>query len=85
MLYTTLFRLHRYYLWQTKQNENFNKIKSLQYNAALAVAGAIRESSKEILHQILDFEYLSSRRWLMMVNVFSMFQQVNQFYETRNK
>ena len=85
MLYTTSFRLHRYYLWQTKQNENFNKIKSLQYNAALAVAGAIRESSKEILHQILDFEYLSSRRWLMMVNVFSMFQQVNQFYETRNK
>ena len=41
-----------------------NKIENYQYNAALAITGAIRGSSKERLYQELGFEYLSSRRWL---------------------
>ena len=41
-----------------------NKIESIQYNAALAIAGAIRQSPMEKLYHKLDFEYLSSRRWL---------------------
>ena len=41
-----------------------NKIESLQCNGTLAITGAIRGSSKEKLYQELDFEYLSSRRWL---------------------
>ena len=39
-----------------------NKIKSLRHNAALAITGAIRGSSKEELCQ--ETQYLSSRRWL---------------------
>ena len=41
-----------------------NKIRSLQYNAALAITGTIRGSSKEQLYQERGFEYFSSRRWL---------------------
>ena len=41
-----------------------NKIKSVQYNPALAITGAIRETSKEKLYQELGFESLKDRRWL---------------------
>ena len=41
-----------------------NNIESLQYNAALAVTGAIRGSSKGELYQKPSFEYPSSRRRL---------------------
>ena len=34
-----------------------NKIESLQYNAALALTGAIRGSSKEKLYQELGFKF----------------------------
>ena len=40
------------------------KLKSVQYNAAIAIIGAIRETSKEKLCQELGFEYLMNRRWL---------------------
>ena len=35
-----------------------NKIKSVQYNAALAITGAVRGTSKEKLYQELGFESL---------------------------
>ena len=41
-----------------------NKIESVQYNAALAIMGAIRGTSKEKLYQELGFESLKDRRWL---------------------
>ena len=41
-----------------------NKIDSVQYNAALAITGAIRGTSKEKLYQELGFESLKYRRWL---------------------
>ena len=41
-----------------------NKIESVQYNAALAITGAIRGTSKEKLYQELGFESLKDRRWL---------------------
>ena len=47
-----------------------NKIGSLQYNAVLAITGAIRGSSKEKLYKELGFEHLSSRRWLRKLCVF---------------
>ena len=47
-----------------------NKIESLQRNAALAITGTIRGSSKEKLYQELDFEYLSSKRWLWKLCLF---------------
>ena len=38
------------------------KLESIQYNAALAVTGAIRGSSSEKLYQELGLESLQSRR-----------------------
>ena len=43
-------------------NESFqNKLESVQYNAALAITGAIRGSSREKLYQELGLESLKSR------------------------
>ena len=39
------------------------KIESVQYNAALAITGAIKGSSREKLYQALGLEYLYRRRW----------------------
>ena len=47
-VYTTLFH----------QN-----IESIQYNAALAITGAVRGTSREKLYQELGFESLQQRRW----------------------
>ena len=47
-----------------------NKIETWQYNAALAITGAIRGSSKERLYQELGYAYLSSRRWLRKLCTF---------------
>ena len=41
-----------------------NKIEACQYNAALAITVAIRDSLNSRLYQELGFEYLNSRRWL---------------------
>ena len=38
-------------------------IESVQYNAALAITGAIHGSSREKLYQELGFESLHDRRW----------------------
>ena len=40
------------------------KTQSIQYNAALAKTGAIRETSREKLYQELDLDYLKDRKWL---------------------
>ena len=40
-----------------------DKIESVQYNAALAITGAIRGTSKEKLYQELGLESLNDRRW----------------------
>ena len=41
-----------------------DKIESVQYNAVLAITGAIRGTSKEKLYQELGLESLRNRRWL---------------------
>ena len=74
-----------------------NKIESLQYNAALAITGAIRGSCKKKLFQELGFEYLISRRWLRKLRLFykivvnkspnylyNYVSTVNQSYQTRS-
>ena len=54
---------HTDIIYDRPNNMNIcNKIESLQYNAALAITGAIRGSSKETFFQELDFEYSSSAR-----------------------
>ena len=39
------------------------KVKSIQYNAALAITGARRGTSREKLYQELGLEPLLKRRW----------------------
>ena len=67
-LYKAFIRPHLDYgdiIYDKQNNMNIcNKIESLQYNAALAITGATRGSSKRKLYQELGFEYLSSGRWL---------------------
>ena len=40
-----------------------HKLESIQYNACLAITGAIRGTSKEKLYQELGLESLQLRRW----------------------
>ena len=40
-----------------------NKLESIQYNAALAINGVIRGTSKTKLYKELGLEYLKCRRW----------------------
>ena len=48
---------------QSYNNTFYQKMESIQYNAALAIAGAIRVSSRENLYQELGLESLQQRRW----------------------
>ena len=45
-------------------NTSFHQnIELIQYNAALAIAGAVRRTSRKKLYQELSFESLQQRRW----------------------
>ena len=48
---------------QCKNSCFSDKIETVQYNAALAITGAIRGTSKEKLYQALGLEFLKDR-WL---------------------
>ena len=47
-----------------------NKTETFQYNAAVAITGAIRGSVKKRQYQELGFEYLSSQMWLRKLCTF---------------
>ena len=52
-------------------NESFHdKLESLQYNAALAITGAIKGSFTEKLYEELGLESLKSRRWYRKMSLF---------------
>ena len=65
-IYRSLVRPHLDYgdvIYDQPHNDTFcRKIESVQYNAALAITGAIRGSSRERLYQELGLESLSDRR-----------------------
>ena len=95
ILYETFIRPNSDYADIIYDNPNnikiCNKIESLQYNAALAITGAIGDSSKEKLYQELGFEYLSSSRWLrkLAVNMsprylYNYLSTVNESCQTRS-
>ena len=44
-----------------------NKLKTVQYNAALAITGAIKSTSREKLFQELGLKYLRQRRCMRLV------------------
>ena len=51
-------------LYDQAYNMSFHhKLDSVQYNACLAITGAMRGTSKEKLYQKLDLESLQLRRW----------------------
>ena len=55
---------------QPSNNYFSDKIESIQYNAALAITGAIRGTSKDKLYKELGLEHLSSRRWFKRLCLF---------------
>ena len=53
-------------------NNSFRaKMKSIQYNACLAITGAIRGTSREKLYQELGLESLQLRRWYRKLCLFN--------------
>ena len=60
-LYKSFIRPHLYYgdiIYDQPLNNSFrNKIESVQYNACLAVTGAIRGTSKERLYEKLGLDF----------------------------
>ena len=51
-------------MYDQPQNESFcDKLELVQYKAALAITGAIHETSRDKLYQELGLESLKSRRW----------------------
>ena len=60
-----------YVIYDRAFNESFqNKLESVRYDAALAITGAIRGSSREKLYQELGLESLKSRRWYQKLCLF---------------
>ena len=67
-IYKSFVRPHLDYgdvIYDQPNNSSLSdQIESAQYNAVLAVTGAIRGTSKEKLYQELGLESLRNRRWL---------------------
>ena len=58
-------------LYDQAFNVSFHeKLESIQYNACLALTGAIRETSKEKIYQELGLESLQIRRWYRKLCLF---------------
>ena len=52
------------------QNLLMNRLESMQYNAALAITGAWRGTSREKIYKELGWESLSDRRWYRRLVLF---------------
>ena len=58
-------------IYDQSHNDSFHaKLESYQYKAALAMTGAIKESSTEKLYQQLEIEHLRSRLWFRITMSF---------------
>ena len=73
-IYKSFIRPHLDYadiIYDQPHNQSLSdRIESVQYNAALAITGAIRGTSRERLYQELGFESLSNRRWYRRLTMF---------------
>ena len=80
-IYKSSLRPHLDYgdvIYDRAFNESFqNKLESVQYNAALAITGAIRGSSREKLYQELGLESLKSRRWYRKLCLLCKYEKIN--------
>ena len=58
-------------LHDQKFNNSFHEnLESIQYNAALAITGVIRGSSRETFYQELGFKSLQQQRWYRKICLF---------------
>ena len=58
-------------VYDQSSNDAFsNKLETVQYNAALAITGAIKDISREKLYQELGLEYLQQRRSMRRLCLF---------------
>ena len=73
-IYKSFIRPHLDYgdiVYDQAIHESFDKdLESIQFNATIAITGAIRGTSSEKLFQELDLESLKSRRWLRKLCLF---------------
>ena len=100
-IYKAFVRPHLDYgdvIYDQAYNNSFHeKLESVQYNACLAITGAIRGTSKEKIYEELGLESLQSRRWYRKLCYFYKFfrgqspqylseliPQRNSSYTTRN-
>ena len=78
-IYKSFIRPHLDYgdiIYDQPNNQAFsNKLEAVQYNAALAITGAIRGTSKTKIYQELGLESLKSHRW---------FRCLCHFYKIKN-
>ena len=59
------------FVYEQPHNESFcNNLEKLQYNAALAITGAIKGTSKLKIYEKLGLESLKFRRWMCHLCVF---------------
>jgi len=101
-LYKTFIRSSLDYadvIYDLPYNSSFvDKIESIQYNASLAITGAIRGTSKEKLYLELGLESLQSRRWFRRlcsfykilknkapIYLYNIIPDLNNFLNTRNR
>ena len=72
--YKSFVRPHLDYgdiIYDQPKNESFNqKTEGIQYNAALAITGAIKGTSQRKLYNKLGFEYLKFRHWFCKLCTF---------------
>ena len=87
-----------YVIYDKPHNEKFtDTVESFRDNAALAITGAIKRTSKEKLYNELGLECLKDRRWMPRLCLFhkiyylrspkydyNAIPSVNHFYDTRN-
>ena len=100
-MYKAFVRPHLDYgdqIYDEAYNESFHqKLESIQYNACLALSGAIRGSSREKLYHELGLESLQCRRWYRKLclfykifkekkpaYLFNLIPSKNPNYNTRN-
>ena len=58
-------------IYDKPRNEKFiDTLESTQYNATLAITGAIKGTSKEKLYNELGLEYLRGRQWMRRLCLF---------------
>ena len=73
-IYKTFLRPYLDYydvIYDKPHNEKFtDTLESIQYNAALAVTGAIKGTSKEKLYNEIGLDYLKDRRWMRKLCLF---------------